>query len=56
VPERAGAQPWEAGYVQAVAYVEARGEQLEAEAAALEKTATACRLARARITRTGRRA
>lgn len=30
---------WEAGYVQAVAYVEARGEQLEAEAADLEKTA-----------------
>jgi hypothetical protein len=30
---------WEAGYVQAVAYVEARGEQLEAEAAALETTA-----------------
>ena len=30
---------WEAGYVQAIAYVEARGEQLEAEAAALEATA-----------------
>ena len=30
---------WEYGYVQALAYVEARGEQLEAEAAALEKTA-----------------
>jgi hypothetical protein len=30
---------WEAGYVQAIAYVEARGEQLEAEATALEATA-----------------
>ena len=30
---------WEAGYVQAIAYVEARREDFEAEAAALEKTA-----------------